>query len=99
METVDWLSQNSVGVETITESSCSKDWTHITSAVRCAKLLYSASVLLLATTCCFLDHQDMRLGPKNNVAPEIDLLSSTSVAQSASEKPLSCKGKHLAALR
>ena len=60
------------------------DLIHVTSAVANAKLWYSASVLDLATTDCFLDHQDTRLDPKKMAAPEVDLLSSGSDAQWAS---------------
>jgi len=47
--------------------------------------MYLASVLDLATTDCFLDHQEMRLGPRNIAAPEVDLLSLGSEAQSTSQ--------------
>jgi len=48
--------------------------------------MYSASTQDLATTGCFMDHQEMRLGPKNIAAPEVDLLSSGSATKSASQK-------------
>lgn len=44
--------------------------------------------LTAKATCCLLDHHEMRLGPKKTAAPEVDLLSSTADAQSASQKPL-----------
>lgn len=53
----------SVGVVNRTFSSVNKDWIHRTLAAVLAKLLYSASVFDLATRICFLDHQEMRLGP------------------------------------
>ena len=43
-----------------------------------------ASSLEQATTVCFFGHQETRLGPKNTQAPDVDLLSSGSEAQSAS---------------
>jgi len=63
-----------------TLSSCNNVWTQRASVVACAKALYPASVLDLATTGCFLDHHEMILGPKNMAAPEVDLLSSGSAA-------------------
>jgi len=69
-----------------------KDLIHVTSAVPNAKLRYSASVLDLATTDCFFDHQDTKLDPKKMAAPEVDLLSSGSDAQSASQKACNSKG-------
>ena len=62
------------------------------SAEVCAKLLYSASVLDLATTCCLQDHHEMRFGHKKTAAPEVDRLSSNSDAQSASQRALIGKG-------
>jgi len=48
-------------------------------------LLYSASVLEQATADCFLDYQEIELGPRKIAAPDVDLLSSGSDAQSASQ--------------
>jgi len=55
-----------------------------------AMLLYFASVLDLATTDCFLDLQEIRLGQERQLlqkwaSPEVDLLSLGSEAQSASQ--------------
>jgi hypothetical protein len=45
-------------------NSCNKDCTHINSTVALAMSLYSASVLDLDTSGCFLAHQDTRLSPR-----------------------------------
>ncbi|EXB63852.1 hypothetical protein L484_021125 [Morus notabilis] len=45
------------------------------------------SVNNLDTVCCFLDCQDTRLEPRKTQKPKVDLRSSTSDAQSASQKP------------
>ncbi|KAK2431287.1 hypothetical protein QL285_029533 [Trifolium repens] len=57
------------------------------TAVASAMLLYSASVLLLDTTCRFSSHQhqETELGPRNTEAPEVDLPSSRSEPQSVSQ--------------
>ena len=57
------------------------------SAVISARLLYSASVLDLASRGCFLEHEENRFGPRKTHALEVDLLSSISDAQSASQNP------------
>ncbi|PNX61347.1 hypothetical protein L195_g060622, partial [Trifolium pratense] len=56
------------------------DCSHNISDDRLARLLYSASALDLATSVCFLDHQETRLGPTKMQAPDVDLLSSGSDA-------------------
>lgn len=76
-----WLSQSSASVEKETWSSCNKAWTQVNSAEVWATLRYSASVLDLAVTYCFLDHQE----------PDVDLLSLISEAQSASHIAVSVK--------
>jgi hypothetical protein len=58
------------------------------SAVALAIALYSASVLDLETVGCLRALQEMRLLPIKIANPPVDRLSSTSLAQSASEKPL-----------
>lgn len=57
-------------------NSASRDWIHSISAERLAKLLYSASALDLATKVCFLDHREMRFGPRYTQAPEVERLLS-----------------------
>lgn len=68
------LSHKILGVWNWQCSSVSRDWIHSISAASWVMLLYSASVL---------EHQDIRLGPRNPQAPEVDLLSSGSAVQSA----------------
>ena len=75
-----------------TLSSSRRDWSHIISAVIFARLLYSTSVLDLAIRGYFLDHQEPRFGPRKAHAPEVDLLSSISDVQSASQDPRSPRG-------
>jgi hypothetical protein len=58
------------------------------SAVALAIALYSASVLNLETVGCLRALQEMSLLPRKIANPPIDRMSSTSLAQSASEKPL-----------
>jgi len=62
------------------------------SAEACARLLYSASALDLATSVCFFAHQDTRFGPRKMQAPDVLLLSSGSEAQSASQNPMIARG-------
>ena len=57
-----------------------------------AKFLHLASVIDLAIGSCFLDHQDIKLGPRNMQELGVDHLSSISKAQYASQKPLSPRG-------
>lgn len=76
----------------MTASSERRDWSQETTTVTKARLLYSTSVLEHATTDCFLDHQEMRFGPKKTQAPEVDRLSSGSEAQSAPQKAVTEKG-------
>ncbi|MCI48447.1 putative disease resistance protein (TIR-NBS-LRR class), partial [Trifolium medium] len=52
--------------------------------------LYSASEELLDTVCCFLARQEINEEPKKKQYPEVDLLVSMQLAQSASAKPRSC---------
>jgi len=92
-----WLSQSSIGVEKGTWSSCNKAWTQVNSAKVWAIPRYSASVLNLTVTYCFLDHQEIKLGPKKTPEPEVDLLLSTSKAQSASHMVVIHKGFPIAA--
>ena len=56
----------------------------ISSQAAKAMALYSASALDLATTCCFLLFQDIKLPPIETQYPEVDLLSDGDPAQSAS---------------
>lgn len=91
IETIDKLSHNNKGVTVFTWSSFNRDWTQIISFERWVRILYLASVILLATVCC-LDHHEIRLVPRKRLAPHVDLVSSTSVAQSTSEKPFSWRG-------
>ena len=86
------LSQYTTAWTTGTFNSSRRDWSHMISAVASARLRYSAFVLERATRGCFLDHQDTRLGPRNTQVPDVDLLSSTLAAQSASWNPLRPKG-------
>lgn len=62
-ETARRKSHTSTGSLNGTPSSMSIDWIQRTFAVILAMILYLASVLDLATSCCFLEHQEMRLGP------------------------------------
>jgi len=84
-ETVLILSQKITGVVCLTFNSNSKVWIQVTSVEARARLLYPASVLDLAKTFCFFDHQNTRLGPKQISALEVDSISSRSEAQSASQ--------------
>lgn len=54
----------------------SSDWIHKISEAELTRLMYSASMLDLATRVCFLDNQDTRLGPRKMQESEVDLLSS-----------------------
>ena len=71
---------------TLIPKSLNKDCNQFNSVVPDAKALYSASVLGLATTCCFFELQLIRFPPRKMQQPLVDLLSSTELAQSASEK-------------
>ena len=51
-----------------------------------AKLRYSALVLDLDITACFFELQDTRLPPRKIQKPKVDVLSSGSQAQLASQK-------------
>lgn len=81
------LSHHKIGGVDRRINSASKDEIHVISATKCARLLYSASVLDLETTCCFLDYYEIKLEPKNTQNLDVDLPSSGSDAQSASQKP------------
>lgn len=59
----------------------------VISAIRRARLLYSASVLERETRGCFFDCHDIRFGPRKTQYPEVERLSLGSDAQSASQKP------------
>ena len=83
-----WLSQKIMGMLKETFNSFIRVSIQDIFVVVWAKLWYSAFVLDLATTCCFWDRHDMRLGPKWIVEPKVDLLSSISEAQFASHKAL-----------
>src|ERR1044072_4918155 len=74
-------------------SSCKRDWTHSISAAVLAKLLYSASVLDLATKVCFLELHEIKFGPKKRQELEVDLLSSGSAPQPASQNAISGVGE------
>ena len=65
-------------------SSPSKEFIHVISVLHRAIALYSDSVVDLAIMPCFLELQATRLSPKYTQYPLMDLLSSGSVAQSAS---------------
>lgn len=81
-----WLSQKILGEVKAMPSSVRRICIHSISAVVCAKLRYSTSVIDLATKCCLRDHQEITLGPRRMAAPDVDCLSSGSEAQSASQK-------------
>jgi hypothetical protein len=87
------LSHRILGVVIGIFSSLSRDWIHKTSEAVFARLLYSASVLDLATRVCFFELQETRFGPKKMQEPEVDLLSSTSEAQSASQNAVKERGE------
>lgn len=61
---------------------------HVISALAWVITLYSDSALDLTTTCCFFKLHEIKLPPKYMQEPEINLLSSRSVPQSASVKPI-----------
>jgi len=63
----------------------SKCLSQISSQVAEAITLYFASTLDLATTCCFLLFQEIKLSPIRTQYPEVDILSDGDPAQSASE--------------
>jgi hypothetical protein len=56
---------------------------HIVSEAALASARYSASVVDLATVCCFLELQEMGLDPKKLIYAEVDVRSSTFPAESA----------------
>lgn len=69
------LSRRILGTWCLTLTSKIKDWSHKISVVAWARLLYFSSALDLATSVCFLSHQEITLGHSNMQAPEVDLLS------------------------
>jgi hypothetical protein len=56
-----------------------------------AKERYSASMLDLETTDCFFILQEIKQEPKNTANLDVERRSSGSLAQSESQKALSCK--------
>jgi hypothetical protein len=58
------------------------------SAVASAMVLYSASVLDRDTAFYFLEHHEIKFGPRNTTNPPEDFLRSPHPAQSASKKAL-----------
>lgn len=80
------FSRRAVAVVQRTPSSVSRDWTHSIFEVARARLTYSASVLDLEITGCFLAHQETKFGSMKMQAPEVDLLSTRSNPQSASQQ-------------
>jgi len=63
----------------------SKCLSQISSQVAEAITLYSASALDLATTCCFLLFQEIKLSPKRTQDAKVYLLSGKDHAQSTFE--------------
>jgi len=59
-----WLSHYKVGMEVETESSISKILIQVSYAATLAKHQNSTFIEDRATTNCFFDHQDPKLGPK-----------------------------------
>jgi len=82
-----WLSQKIREVSKVMWSSLRRDSSQRISEVTWARLRYSSSVVDLATKSCFLAHHETKLGPRKMQAPEVDLRSSWSAAQSASQNP------------
>jgi len=66
-------------------NSLSKCLSQIRSQVVEAITLYPASALDLATTCCFLLFQEIKLSLIRTQYPEVDLLSNGDLAQLAYE--------------
>ena len=62
---------------------------HIISEAALSSAQYSASIVDLATARCFLELQEIRLGPKKLMYAEVDVWSSIFLAQSASKYVLS----------
>ncbi|KAK9204488.1 hypothetical protein WN943_014749 [Citrus x changshan-huyou] len=86
------LSQyNFIGTSIIIFNSSSSFFNHKSSQIPCATALNSASALLLATTDCFLLLQVTKFPPTNVQYPEVDLLSITDPAQSASVYTSTCR--------
>jgi hypothetical protein len=61
------------------------DRIHDSSAAALARALYSALVLDLATVCCFLQVQEIKLSPRKIQYPHVERRSSRLPTQSASE--------------
>jgi hypothetical protein len=57
-------------------SSLSNMKSQNTSAIVRERDMYSASVLDLKTTCCFLANKEIKFGPRKIPNPMVDLLSS-----------------------
>lgn len=74
-------------------NSVSKEEIQVISATKWAGLLNSAFILDLDIVCCFLDCQEIKFWPKYTQKPEVDLRSSRSDAQSASQKPSRAVGE------
>ena len=85
------FSQNNITKGTSTSKWRSNFLNQTFSLVIEDKARYSASVDDLETVGCFLEHQERRLFPKNTQEPEVDLLVSTQLAQSASAKAMSLR--------
>ena len=80
-----WLSQMSFICSPFPNlNSWRRCLSHMSSHVAKAIARYSASALDLATTCCFLLFQDIRLPPMKTQYPEVERLSVGEPAQSAS---------------
>jgi hypothetical protein len=67
----------------------------IVSEAALASARYSASVEDRATVLCFLDVHEMGLGPKKLMYIDVDVRSSTFLAQSASEYVCNTEGPTL----
>jgi len=87
-----WLSQKITRVVNGTYNSIRRAWIQVNSLEVWAKLWYYASVLDLVLTFCLQDHQDITFGPRNIATFEVERLSSTSDAQSASQNTWRTKG-------
>src|SRR3954470_14157604 len=85
---VDLLSHHSCNGSSLNNrNSTNRFFNHVISQSPTAMALYSASAVDRATTSCFLLRQDTGFPPTNIQYPEVDLLSSTQLAQSASQYP------------
>src|SRR5436190_23406457 len=68
-------------------NSASRFFNHVISQRPTAMAMYSASAVDRATTSCFLLRQDTEFPPTNMQYPDVDLLLSTQLVQSASQYP------------